>query len=188
MDPMSGAFFRRKSIEEDRRGHRTAHRLLTCTYAGMSTSTLPTSRRLEKKKRRNSLWMRIIQCGRPMGGKSPALYLSKLKLSTFAQENKNALLSRKIACNWQLPPPQPPPPSWSTVGNKIAFTGHKDPPLPPDRKPGDPFPPGWEDKQTIFIMNSDGSGFKQLVAEAGPKASGTCNISKWRRGPLHTKN
>ena len=73
-------------------------------------------------------------------------------------------LSRKVA-DWQLQP------SWSDVGNKIAFTGHKDPPLPPDRKPGDPFPPGWEDKQTIFIVNSDGTDFKQLVAEAGPKAS-----------------
>ena len=72
-------------------------------------------------------------------------------------------LSRKVA-DWQLQP------SWSDVGNKIAFTGHKDPPLP-DRKPGDPFPPGWEDKQTIFIVNSDGTDFKQLVAEAGPKAS-----------------
>ena len=73
-------------------------------------------------------------------------------------------LSRKAA-DWQLQP------SWSAVGNRIVFTGHKDPPLPPDWKPGDPFPEGWEDKQTVFIMNSDGTGFRPLVAEAGPKAT-----------------
>lgn len=89
----------------------------------------------------------------------------QIKIVNVRTGKQKRPLSRKIA-DWQLQP------SWSTVGNKIAFTGHKDPPLPPDRKPGDPFPPGWEDKQTIFIMNSDGSGFKQLVAEAGPKASG----------------
>ena len=89
----------------------------------------------------------------------------QIKIINVRTGKQKRPLSRKIA-DWQLQP------SWSTVGNKIAFTGHKDPPLPPDRKPGDPFPPGWEDKQTIFIMNSDGSGFKQLVAEAGSKASG----------------
>ena len=73
-------------------------------------------------------------------------------------------LSRKTA-DWQFQP------SWSVIGNKIVFTGHKDPPLPPDWKRGDPFPDGWEDKQTIFIMNSDGTGFRPLVAEAGPKAA-----------------
>ncbi len=83
-------------------------------------------------------------------------------INVRTRKQKQPLLTKEA--DWQLQP------SWSAVGNKIAFSGHKDPPLPPDRMPGDPFPPGWEDKQTIFIINSDGTGLRQLVDEAGPKA------------------
>ena len=37
--------------------------------------------------------------------------------------------------------------------------------------PGNPFPEGWEDKQTIYIVNRDGTGLQQLVDEAGPRAT-----------------
>ena len=89
---------------------------------------------------------------------------ARIKIVNIRTKKQKNLLPRKVA-DWQLQP------SWSAVGNKIVFTGHKDPPLPPDWMRGDPFPPGWEDKQTIFIVNSDGTGFRPLVAEAGPKAT-----------------
>ncbi len=59
--------------------------------------------------------------------------------------------------------------SWSAIGDKLAFSWNKNP-LPADRKPRDPFPPGWADKQTIYIVNRDGTDLRQLVDEAGPKA------------------
>ena len=59
--------------------------------------------------------------------------------------------------------------SWSTIGGKLAFSWNKNL-LPPDRKPRDPFPPGWADKQTIYIINRDGTDLRQLVGEAGPQA------------------
>ena len=69
----------------------------------------------------------------------------------------------KKVMHWQLQP------DWSATGDKLVFSGNKNP-LPPDRKPGDDLPPGWVDKQTIYIVNRDGTGLKQLVDEAGPKA------------------
>ena len=59
--------------------------------------------------------------------------------------------------------------AWSTLGDKLVFSWNKNP-LPPDRQPGAPFPPGWEDKQTIYIVNRDGTELRQLVAEDGSKA------------------
>ena len=100
----------------------------------------------------------------PDGTEILCSYLVRLTIINVRTGKQKQPLSRKVA-DWQLQP------SWSATGDKIAFTGHKDPPLPPDRKPGDPFPPGWEDKQTIFIVNRDGTGFRQLVDEAGPKAT-----------------
>ena len=60
--------------------------------------------------------------------------------------------------------------SWSAMGDKLAFSWNNNP-LPPDFKPGqDKLPKGWADKRTIYIVNRDGTGLKQLVDEAGPKA------------------
>ena len=88
---------------------------------------------------------------------------ARLTIINVRTRKQKQPLSRKAA-DWQLDP------SWSAAGDKIAFAGHKDPPLPPDRLPGDPFPPGWEDTRTIYIMNRDGTGLRQIVDEAGPKA------------------
>ena len=60
-------------------------------------------------------------------------------------------------------------PSWSAAGDKLVFSWNNNP-LPPDHKPGDDLPDGWEDKQTIYIVNRDGTGLQQLIDEAGPKA------------------
>ena len=72
------------------------------------------------------------------------------------------LLPRK-AMNWQRQP------SWSAVGDKLTFVWNKNP-LPPDHKPGKPVPREWFDKQTIYIVNRDGTDLQQLVDEAGPYA------------------
>ena len=101
---------------------------------------------------------------------------TEIACSIFAQINivnvrtgkQKRPLSRKIVDRqWQL--------SWSAVGNKIAFIGNNHP-LPDlkglELKVARALHKAWEDKWTVFIMNSDGSGFKQLVPEAGPKVSG----------------
>ena len=60
-------------------------------------------------------------------------------------------------------------PSWSAMGDKLAFSWNNNP-LPPDFKQEDGLPEGWADKQTIYIVNRDGTGLEQLVDEAGPMA------------------
>ena len=86
-----------------------------------------------------------------------ASQLTFINVQTRAQEQplpKKALI-------WQYDP------SWSAVGDRLAFTGNKHP-LPPilDRDLHN----AWKSKQTIYIVNRDGSGLKQLVGEGGPKA------------------
>ena len=73
------------------------------------------------------------------------------------------LLPRK-AMFWQKHP------SWSGRGDKLAFSWNKNP-LPPDHQLGvDRVPREWTEKETIYIVNRDGTGLQQLVAEAGPYA------------------
>ena len=61
---------------------------------------------------------------------------------------------------WQLQP------SWSASGDRLAFAGIKDPiPVILDRDLHN----AWKDKQTVFIVNRDGTGLQQLVDEAGPR-------------------
>ena len=60
--------------------------------------------------------------------------------------------------------------SVSAAGDKLAFSWNNNP-LPPDFKPGDKLPEGWSDKQTIYIVNRDGTDLRQLVDEVGPKAT-----------------
>ena len=57
--------------------------------------------------------------------------------------------------------------SWSAMGDRLAFTGNKHPiPAILDRDLHN----AWKDKQTIYIVNRDGTGLRQLVEEAGPHA------------------
>ena len=66
------------------------------------------------------------------------------------------------ALRWQFEP------SWSASGDKLAVTGNRHPlPVILDRDLHD----AWKDKQTIFIVNRDGTGLQQLVGEDGPDAS-----------------
>ena len=86
-----------------------------------------------------------------------ASQLTFINVQTRAQEQplpKKALI-------WQYDP------SWSAVGDSLAFTGNKH--LIPPILERD-LQRAWKDKQTIYIVNRDGSGLKQLIDEAGPYA------------------
>ena len=58
-------------------------------------------------------------------------------------------------------------PSWSAAADRLAFAGNRHPlPVILDRDPHR----AWKDKQTIYIVNRDGTGLRQLVEEAGRHA------------------
>ena len=60
-------------------------------------------------------------------------------------------------------------PSWSAAGDKLAFSWNNSPIPPPhilDVKVWDV----WQAKETIYIVNRDGTGLQQLVDEARPYA------------------
>ena len=58
-------------------------------------------------------------------------------------------------------------PSWSAAGDRLAVAGNKHPlPAILDRD----LHREWKDKQTIYIVNRDGTGLRQLVEEAGRDA------------------
>ena len=59
-------------------------------------------------------------------------------------------------------------PSWSAAGDKLAFSWNNNP-LPP-LAAGERVPDAWIDKLTIYIVNRDGTGLRQIVDEAGPSA------------------
>ena len=59
-------------------------------------------------------------------------------------------------------------PSWSAAGDRLAITGNKH--LRPAILDRD-LHEAWDDKGTIYIVNRDGTGLRQLVEEAGPGAS-----------------
>ena len=57
--------------------------------------------------------------------------------------------------------------SWSAAGDKLAFVGNRHPlPAILDRD----LHRAWKNKQTIYIVNRDGTGLRQLVDEAGRDA------------------
>lgn len=58
-------------------------------------------------------------------------------------------------------------PSWSATGDKLIFTGNKHPlPAILDRELHE----AWKDKYTVYIINRDGTGLKQLIPEDGQEA------------------
>ena len=66
------------------------------------------------------------------------------------------------ALRWQFEP------SWSDAGDRLAFAGNRHPlPVILDRE----LHRAWKNKQTIYIVNRDGTGLRQLVDEAGPMQS-----------------
>ena len=88
---------------------------------------------------------------------------SRLTFVNIRTQEQRLLLPKK-AMFWQSYP------SWSAAADKLAFVWNKNP-LPPDHKLGiEPVPEIWLNKQTVYIINRDGTGLQQLVDEAGPKA------------------
>ena len=74
---------------------------------------------------------------------------------------KHERLLPKKALPWQQSP------SWSATGNKLAFVGNNNPlPVILDRDLHN----AWAAKDTIFIVNRDGTRLKQLVPEDGQAA------------------
>ena len=54
--------------------------------------------------------------------------------------------------------------SWSAAGDRLAFVGNRDPlPVILDRD----LHREWKNKQTVYIVNRDGTGLRQLVNKAG---------------------
>ena len=84
--------------------------------------------------------------------------LTFINARTGAQEQ---LLPKK-APFWQRDP------SWSATGDKLVFTWniHEMPPAEAKR----PAWIAWKDQMTIYIVNRDGTGLRQLVEEDGPYA------------------
>ena len=92
---------------------------------------------------------------------SPHPQTSRLTFINLHTRTTERPLPTKVL-RWQFEP------SWSAAGDKLAITGNRHPlPVILDRDLHN----AWKDKQTIFIVNRDGTGLQQLVAEAGPDAA-----------------
>ena len=80
---------------------------------------------------------------------------------------KHERLLPKKALPWQRDP------SWSATGDKLTFSGNNHP-LPDINglvlKEARALHNAWRDKQTIFIVNRDGTGLKQVLEEDGSDA------------------
>ena len=64
-------------------------------------------------------------------------------------------------------------PSWSAAGDRLAITGNRHP-IPDiagkELDEARALHEAWNDKFTVYIVNRDGTGLRQLVEEAGPDA------------------
>ena len=87
---------------------------------------------------------------------------SRLTLVNVRTQEQRLLLPKKAIAHQRAS-------SWSASGDKLAFVWNNNP--LPDHKVGiEPIPEAWLNKQTVYIVNRDGTGLKQLIDEAGPKA------------------
>ena len=91
---------------------------------------------------------------------SPQPQTSRLTfINIHTRETERPLPTK--ALRWQFEP------SWSASGDKLAITGNRHPlPVILDRDLHE----AWKDKQTIFLVNRDGTGLQPLVKEDGPDA------------------
>ena len=80
-------------------------------------------------------------------------------INVDTQDQEQPILDK--ALRWQYLP------SWSAAGDRLAISGNKHPiPAILDRDLHE----AWKDKTTVYIVNRDGTGLRQLVGEAGPNA------------------
>ena len=84
----------------------------------------------------------------------------RLTLIDIRTRKQKRLIPKK-AVAWQKQP------SWSAAGDKLAFSWNNNP-LPPPHIVDVKIWDAWQAKETIYIVNRDGTGLQQLVNEAGP--------------------
>ena len=99
--------------------------------------------------------------GRELAYVSYILNTRRVTLIDTRTRKQERLLPRK-ANPWQNGP------SWSAAGDKLAFSWNTD--KVPPVEAGRPVWDAWETTETIYIVNRDGTGLKQLVEEDGPYA------------------
>ena len=97
----------------------------------------------------------------PDGSEIACTVGGRLTLLNVRTREQTRVLPKK-AETWQRMP------SWSAAGDKLAFI-YNPHPMPPVVAPQAVWD-AWQAKQTIYIVNRDGTGFRQLVDEAGPQA------------------
>ena len=91
-----------------------------------------------------------------------ALHLNTRRLTLIdIRTRKQKRLLPKKAMAWQNDP------SWSAAGDKLAFSWNNNP-IPPLHMVD--LREAWETKETVYIVNRDGTGLQQLVDEAGSYA------------------
>ena len=92
---------------------------------------------------------------------SPHAQTSRLTFINVRTREQEQPLPTK-ALRWQFEP------SWSALGDKLAISGIEHPlPVLLERDLHE----AWKDKQSIYVVNRDGTGLRQLVNEAGPEAA-----------------
>jgi Tol biopolymer transport system component len=97
----------------------------------------------------------------PDGSEIACTVGGRLTLLNVRTREQTRVLPKRAAI-WQRTP------SWSAVGDKLAFV-YNPHPMPPVVAPQAVWD-AWQAKQTIYIVNRDGTDFRQLIEEAGPQA------------------
>ena len=116
------------------------------------------------KKMPNFYPMGLHRSGRRTVPKSPILYLINLGLDSHSWMSHTRKLEQPLSDNALR---RQSGPSWSAAGDRLAITGNRHPlPAILDRDLHN----AWADKYTVFIVNRDGTGLRQLVEEDGPGA------------------
>ena len=164
MEKTSDAFSRKKLLEKIQRGLPTANQIAYNNVnwdAGESHIYIATLGEQEEERVVEGLDPAWSPNGEELAYVTYILNARRVMLIDIRTRKQKRLLPRK-ANSWQNSP------SWSAVGDKLAFSWntHKVPPIEAKRPVWD----AWQTTETIYIVNRDGTGLKQLIEEAGPYA------------------